>query len=135
MATFLPRSPVPNLPSLPPLPSRIDPDGWLSEVDRRRYVRRVGSNGSVQIDRRNYYVQQRLRGQYVTVKVDAKAREFVVEHGKRPIKRLAIKGLHNQELGFESYLALIQEEARQNWQRLLRQGKGKVATMFPNSRG
>ena len=69
----------------------------------------------------------------MTVKVNAKTREFVVEHDKRPIKRLAIKGLLNQELGFESYLELIQDEALQNWQRLLRQRK--VATMFPNSSG
>ena len=123
----------PDLPSLPPLPSRIDPDGWLSKVDGRRYVRRVGSNGSVRLDRRNYYVQRSLRGQYVTVKV--KAREFMVGHDKRPIKRLAIKGLLNQELDFESYLELIQEEARHNWQRLLRQGKGKVVTMSANRKG
>ena len=56
----------------------------------------------------------------------------MVEHDKRPIKRLAIKGLLNQELDFESYLDLIQEEARRNWQRLLRQGKGKVATKSAN---
>jgi len=125
-----PRMAFPELPRLPALPQRIDPDRWLQEIDGRCYVRRIGANGSVRVANRDYYVQKRLQGQYVTVKVDAQARQLVILHNQQPLKRIAIKGLQGRELAFEAYVALIREEARYNWQRLLRQGK--VATMSAN---
>ena len=125
-----PRMAFPDLPILPGLPARIDPDHWLHQIDGRCYVRRVNPNGSVQVAQQRYYIQQRLAGQHVTVQVDAQAGELVVAQHRQPIKRLAIKGLHHQEVDFASYIGLIQEEARQNWKRLVRQGK--VATMSAN---
>lgn len=72
------------------------------------------------IDRWDYYIQRQLAGQPVALKVDVKAKEFVVYHGQHLLKRLAIKGLHRQEMGYEQYLESICKEARTEQQHKLK---------------
>jgi hypothetical protein len=115
-----PRVAFPDLPRRPALPARIDPDRWLHAVHGRRYRRRINRNGSIKVDNRSYYVRRALRGQYVTVRVDASTRQLVIEHHKRPIKRVPIKGLYHELLDFETYLDAIRAEARVDWRRTLR---------------
>jgi hypothetical protein len=56
-----PRVAFPTLPARPPLPKQIDPDSWLKAVDRRRYTRRINSQGSIRVDGQSYYVTIFLR--------------------------------------------------------------------------
>jgi hypothetical protein len=116
-----PRLAFPTLPKLPPLPRQIDPDGWLKAIDGRVYRRRVGHHGSIKLDNRYYYVKKALRGQYVNVKIDAKKRELIIEHRKRPIKHVPIKGLYHEILDFADYFELILKEAQVHWRRVQRQ--------------
>jgi hypothetical protein len=122
-----PRVAFPTLPQLPPLPESIDPDRWLAAIDGRRYRRRITSRGSIRIDNRSYYVKQALAGQYVTVRVDAAQRQLVIEHDKRPIKQIPIKGLYRETLSFETYFDAIREEARLDWRRMLQERQRRVA--------
>src|SRR5438874_5728707 len=66
-----PRVAFPALPSLPPLPEWVDPDRWLRLVDGQCYVPKVRRNGTVTIEGDNYYLDQRLAGQYMTLRVRA----------------------------------------------------------------
>ncbi len=102
----------PSLPSLRKMPDKVDPDSWLYAVDGKRFVRKVRSNGSVSVDRKSYYIQQKLRGQYVHLKVDADEQQFVVYHEKKNIKRLDIKGLYGGEMPFEDFIACMCKEAK-----------------------
>jgi hypothetical protein len=88
-------------------------------VQGRRYQRRVTSNGTIKIDHHAYYVKRDLRGQFVTILVDAAAHELVVEYHKHPIKRLLIRGLYNELLDFETYYEAIRKEARTQWQLMM----------------
>lgn len=116
-----PRVAFPDLPQRPQLPQVVDPDSWLQAIHGRRYVRKVNYKGSIRIDNHDYYVKSRLQGQYVTVVVDAQQRRLVVEHNKQQVKSVAIKGLYHTPLPFEVYFELIQEEARVQWRRVLRE--------------
>jgi len=107
----------PVLPRLPPLPDRIDPDGWLRAVHRRRFKRRVQSNGSVSVDKHEYYVKKQLRGRYIVLQVDASQQQFVVWLDGQLIKPIKVKGLYGEVLGFTDYLALLCQEAVSDWRR------------------
>lgn len=108
-----------ELPRLPQLPDRIDPDGWLRAVQRQRYKRRVQHNGSVQVDKHRYYIGKRFKGRYVLMQVDASARQFVVSLDGKQLKTVPIKGLYGEVLDFQDYLRLICEEAVSEWQHWL----------------
>jgi hypothetical protein len=107
-----PRVAFPILPTLPPVPSDVDPDRWLTELHGRCYTRRVNVNGSVAVADAHYYVQKTLRGQYITLQLDASAREFVVYHQQHPIKRLPIKGLVGQRMSFTHWIEQLTQDAR-----------------------
>jgi transposase InsO family protein len=107
-----PKVAFPLLPALPSLPLIIDPDRWVLAVDKRRFVRRVQSSGSVTIGKYSYYLGQELVGKYVSLEVAASSQEFVVWQKDKEVKRVGLKGLIGQELGRDEYLELIIEEAR-----------------------
>jgi hypothetical protein len=115
-----PRVAFAQLPSLPPLPKFVDPDAWLYHVDGQHFIRKVRTNGSILLDDVSYYVKQSLAGQYVDICVDAATRELVVWCQHRPLKRLAIKGLHQRRLPFEQFVALMAEQAYSEQRRLER---------------
>lgn len=100
-----------DLPSLPPMPKRIDPDAWLRYVDGQHFVRKVRHNGSILLDDVSYYVKQALAGQYIDVCVDADTRELVVWYQHQPLKRLAIKGLQNRLMPFEEFVTFMAQQA------------------------
>ncbi|WP_149404848.1 integrase core domain-containing protein, partial [Dictyobacter arantiisoli] len=106
-----PRVAYPTLPPLPPLPERVDPDAWLSAVNRKRYLRHVGRDGCITVDLACYYIDTHLAKQAVLLEVDAAQRAFAVWQENRIIKWLPIKGLVGQELPLEEYLQLMQGEA------------------------
>ena len=51
-----PRVAFPTLPTLPALPERVDPDAWLTPLDRKMYLRHVGRDGCVDVDLATYYI-------------------------------------------------------------------------------
>jgi hypothetical protein len=77
----------------------------------------VKHNGAVLVDKRSYYISRKLRGHHVLLKVDAAQGQFIVYLEGKPLKQVAIQGLHNQPLAFEDYLKLICQEAISEWRR------------------
>ena len=104
----------PAVPPRPSLPTTVDPDRWLAELDGQRYVRKVRSNGSVTVDGTRYYVDQAWVGKYVSLRVDAPAQVFTVEYREQPIKAVPIQGLVGERLPLEVYLEQITLQARTN---------------------
>jgi transposase InsO family protein len=119
----------PSLPERPRLPEMVDPDRWLRGVHNRRFKRRVTGNGTVKVDKHRYYVQRALKGRYVVLRVDAQARQLVVELDGKPFKEMPIKGLHDEVLGFQTYLDLICREAYSERRRRLHHTARRRYTM------
>lgn len=107
-----PRTAFPVLPSLPAVPAEVDPDQWLTVLHGRCYTRRGAANGTVTVADRHYSIRQPLRGQYLTLQIDAPAREFVVYHQQQVIKRVAIKGLIGQRVPVARFVEQLVREAR-----------------------
>jgi hypothetical protein len=112
-----PRIAFPEAPQLPAVPERVHPDRWLSQIHGDCYTRRVDRSGRVQIGKHRYYVKQDLHGRRVILEVDAFQQEFIVKLDQKTIKRLAIKGLHAQDMDFGDYLEMICQEALSAWRR------------------
>jgi hypothetical protein len=119
-----PRVAFPVLPTLPALPATVDPDRWLSSVHGQAFARRVQPHGTVEVDRRSYYIKQTLAGQHVVLLVQAPERVFEVLLGTQRLKTLPIKGLVGQELPFEAYASRMREEARSEYRRWLQHHHG-----------
>lgn len=107
----------PSLPKLRRLPEMVDPDRWLLAYHQHKFKRRVRSNGSVEVDKKSYYIGRQFKGCYVVLELDAHQRQFIAWHEGRAIKQLPIKGLHDAPLRFEDYLAFICEQAISEWRR------------------
>jgi hypothetical protein len=107
-----PRVAHPGLPARPAVPAEVDPDGWLRLVDGRRYRRTVSATGGVMVEHERYHVGRPLAGQRVAVAVAAGERALVVHHAGTVVKRLPLRGLHNERLSFERYRALMEQQAR-----------------------
>lgn len=90
------------LPCLPPLPTLVDPDAWLTHVHGQHFVRQVRANGTVRIAEGSYYVHLNRIGQYVDLCVDAPRQVFVVYSQQHVLKQVPIKGLQKTLLPFES---------------------------------
>ena len=99
---------------LPRLPASVDPDRWVTVLDGRRYVRKVRSNGSVQVDGVSYYIDQASAGKHVSLRLDAQERTFAVEYREQTIKSVPLKGLFGERLPWEVYLECMTREARTN---------------------
>jgi hypothetical protein len=119
-----PRVAFPVLPTLPPLPEQVDPDRWLEAIHSQAFARRVQPNGTVEVDRRPYYVKQTLAGQQVVLVVNAREAVFEVLLGAARLKSVPIKGLVGQPLPFDEYAARMREEARSEYRRWLQQHRG-----------
>jgi hypothetical protein len=110
----------PELPSLPGIPVRVDPDRWLLKYHRRLFKRRVTSSGRIQIDKHRYYIRRELAGRYVVCQLDAHRQVFDVMFNKQFIKSMPIKALYGEAIEFGDYLELMLKEAEAEWRRLAR---------------
>ncbi len=88
----------PDLPPRPPLPRMIDPDRWVEVLDGQRYVRKIAKNGTVSVDGSLYYIDQAWHGRYVSLRIQAAQRVFVVEYREQVLKTLPLKGLVREVL-------------------------------------
>jgi hypothetical protein len=102
----------PDLPARPALPRMVDPDRWLVVLDGQRYVRKVRSNGTVSVDSVAYYVDQAWAGKYVSLRIAAHERVFVVEYREHVVKQVPLKGLVGETVPWDAYLEQIAGEAQ-----------------------
>jgi hypothetical protein len=58
-----PQTAFPNLPVLPPVPDRVNPDRWLETIGGQAFAQKVGGDFSVDVDEEPYYISQALAGQ------------------------------------------------------------------------
>ncbi|MFZ6030626.1 MAG: integrase core domain-containing protein [Chloroflexota bacterium] len=65
-----PRVAFPYSLTLPRLPQVVDPDSWLSKFHDQCYKRRVDCNGRIQIGKQRYYVNKKLAGRYVIIRIN-----------------------------------------------------------------
>ena len=101
-----------ELPVLPPLPTTIDPDHWVEVLDGQRYVRKIRSNGTVSVDGAVYYIDQAWQGRYVSLRIQAAQRSFVVDYREQVLKTVPLKGLVGEVLPLEAYLEMMKAEAQ-----------------------
>jgi hypothetical protein len=102
----------PVLPTLPQLPPQVQPNRWLEAQHERVFRRRIRTNGSVQIDKHLYYVDEKLAKHTVLIQLDAYARCFrVMLEGELLPRVLPLKGLYDEQLELHDYLRLLQQEA------------------------
>lgn len=102
----------PRLPQLPQLPERVKPNDWLRQQHGRVFRRRIRANGTIQVDKHVYYVDESLAKQGVLVHLDAHDRCLrLTLEGKVLPKVLALKGLHDDVLALQTHLKLLKEEA------------------------
>jgi transposase InsO family protein len=107
-----PRTAFPTLAALPPVPSTIDPDSWLSSLDGLHLERKVDRNGMLSIDLKRYYVSAKLVGHHVSVQLDAKAGCLHVYLEQHLLKSLPVRGLVGRSLSFEQFLTHMLQQAR-----------------------
>ena len=106
----------------------VDPNAWLLKYHGKFFKRRINKNGSIQIGKYQYYIQKKLKGQYVLLQIDAHKKVFSVSLNRICIKTLPIKGLQPDALiTFDAFLQLSLQEARSEWQRYLQQQKRRRA--------
>jgi transposase InsO family protein len=108
-----------SLPSLPALPTFVDPDAWLQQIHGQHFVRKVRQNGSVRIAEGSYYIHMNMIGEYVDRCVDALKQVFVVWHRQQVLKQVPIKGLQHTLLSFEEFAARMCQQALSEQRRLL----------------
>ena len=107
-----PRMAFPTLASLPSLPTTVDPDAWLAELDGVHLERKVDRHGMVSIDLKRYYVSSELAGHHVVLQLDAQQHCVQVLHEQQVVKVLPLKGLVGQVLSFEQFLTHMLRQAR-----------------------
>lgn len=73
-----PHTAFPTLPKLPPLPEQVDPDRWLETVHGQAFPRKVGADGSVDVDDEHYSISQTCAGRHVALFVNAPEKVFGV---------------------------------------------------------
>jgi transposase len=126
-----PRRAFTQLPDLPSLPDRVDPDRWLQFIDGKVYLRRIDANGTVRLDKHRYYIRRDLRGRYVNLQIDAAQRQILVLLNDTLLKAIPLKGLQQQELPFDKFLSHIRAEAVSQWRQYLQRSKRYTRWLDP----
>lgn len=113
-----PRTAFPVLPLRPRLPDLVNPDGWLERFHQKPFLRRVRSNGSVTVDKYDYYVSAALRGKVVLLQINAVEQVLQVIDDDKVIKTIPIKGLLGSPMRIHDFLDMMCEQARSEERRL-----------------
>ena len=64
------------------------------------------------VDGTLYYIDQAWKGRYVSLRINAAWRVFVVEDREQVLREVPIKGLAGEQLPLEVYLETMKLEAR-----------------------
>ncbi len=94
------------------MPEMVDSDRWISAMDGKQYVRKVQRDTSVTVGTGRYYVTQSLRGQEVTLQIDASDRTMVIVHEGKEVKRVPIEGSGRGRMPFATFVEQLCQEAR-----------------------
>lgn len=102
----------PTLPILPYPPETVQPNTWLNAQHGRVFRRRIRANGTLQVDKNVYYVDQKLAKRAVLVHLDAKHRCLrVTLEGVAVPKVLPLQDLQPESMLLFDYLKHLKEEA------------------------
>ena len=107
-----PADAFPTLPVLPPLPTTVAPNRWLSDEQGRVYRRHINANGSIQVDCHTYYIGQAYAGAAVLAQLDGPQRSLVVTGNGETLKVVPRKGLYPDHLSLTDFVAHLIDEAR-----------------------
>ncbi len=107
-----PRTAFPTVAALPPLPTTVDPDSWLNQLDGVHLERKVDRHGMISLDLKRYYVSSKLAGRRVVLQLDAKQHCMQVLLEQQALKSLPLRGLVAHLLSFEQFLAHMLHQAR-----------------------
>lgn len=103
----------PQLPILPALPDGVNPNRWCEVEHGRTFRRRIRANGTIQVDKHVYYIDEKLARQSALVHLNGYHKRFLITvNGKLLPKPLAIKDILPDQLDLQAYLKVLQEEAR-----------------------
>lgn len=107
-----PDAAFPDLPRLPALPDRVQPNAWLTSQHGRAFRRHVQANGTLQVDKHSYYVGQALAKRAALLCLDAQQRclRVTVEGHATPLV-LPLKGVYPEQLALHDFLNRLQDEA------------------------
>ena len=98
------------------MPAPVDADRWLHTSDGHSHPkgtrRNVTASGHDHMADLLYYVHAALRKQYVALRVDATAGQFVVEVDGQAVQRLGIKGIRQGVLPFTTCVDRLCAAAR-----------------------
>lgn len=100
------------LPTLPALPSIVDPDCWLDALDGMHMERKIDARGTVQFDLKSYYVSQALTGHRVTLQLESASRCVHVYHDAQLLRTLPLKGMVGRLLSFDAFVQHMGHQAR-----------------------
>jgi len=93
-------------------PDEVQLNAWLQAQHGRVFRRRIRSNGTVQVDKHTYYVDDKLAKRAVLAHLDAAKRCLrVTVDGVALAKSLPLKDLHAERLALFDYLKILQREA------------------------
>ena len=115
-----PRVACPTFPTLPAVPTTVDPDRWLLQMNQHAFARSIRADGKLTINREDYYVSRSLAGQRVSCWVNVADKCFDIWQPGGRIKSVPIKGLHGKMMPFEEYVALMKREACSEYRQSLR---------------
>lgn len=127
------RTPDDAFPSLPTLPfpaDEVQPNAWLQAQHGRVFRRRIRANGTIQVDKHVYYVDEKLAKRPVLVHLDAVKRCLrVTVDGVALAKALPLKDLHAERMPLFAYLKRLQREALSiaHYREMLWRQSGEVA--------
>ena len=107
-----PRTAFPTLPTLAPLPERVQADRWLWRYHHRVVARLVGSDGCVKVHHEEYSLSTHLTGQHVALVVDAPTASFDVFTGPEIFKRVSIKNVVRGTMALEPFISLMLDQAQ-----------------------
>jgi transposase InsO family protein len=102
----------PHLPTLPSVPAQVDPDAWLTHWEGKHFQRKVDASGAIRLDLKHYAVGKQWKGQRVTVRIDAAAREVQIFHEAHLLKTHPLKGVVGRLLSFEDCVEHMARQAR-----------------------
>lgn len=107
-----------DVPRLPRLPHRVDPDAWLQHYHQQGFRRLVRSSGSVTVDSDPYYVGKAYAGQRVLMVLDAKEKHFEIWHKATLLKTRPIRNLFHGEMLLDDYIEHMLQAAESEEKRL-----------------
>jgi hypothetical protein len=107
-----PRTAFPTLAPLPMLPTTVDPDSWLAQLDGVHLERKVDRHGMISLDLKRSYVSSKLVGRRVVLQMDAQQHCLQVLLEQQHIKSLPLRGLVGHRLSFEEFLTHMLRQAR-----------------------